>query len=171
MADALEPPNDLLGAFDLAFSFGVVEHFTETERVIEALARYLRPDGTLVTVVPNMRGAIGLVERLVNPRVYAIHERLSPRDLALASARAGLVDVQARLLVGTNFGILNLVGLADSRLTRAKSLLIRALTKTSVWAWRLEAALAIPPTRTLGGYVVCTASAPAPAAANPARHG
>jgi SAM-dependent methyltransferase len=161
-ADALDPPADLLRAFDLVYSFGVVEHFGDTENVIAGLARYLRPGGTLMTVVPNMRGAIGLVERVVNPRVWAIHERLSPEDLALASRRAGLLDVRARYFVGVNFGILNLVGLEDSLKTRAKALLLRGLTRITIMTWRLERVFTIPPTRALAGYVVCTAVAPDP---------
>ena len=72
-ADAFAPPPELVGAFDLVFSFGVVEHFSDTTAAVAAFARFLRPGGTLVTIVPNMRGGVGLAQRLLNPNVFAIH--------------------------------------------------------------------------------------------------
>ena len=81
-ADLFTPPPDLLGAFDVVVSFGVVEHFSDTLAATRALAALLRPDGLVVTVVPNMRGAIGRIEQLINRDVYDIHVPIGPARLA-----------------------------------------------------------------------------------------
>ena len=54
--DLFSPPEDLLEAFDVVVSFGLVEHFDDTTAATEALGRFLVPGGTLVTVIPNHRG-------------------------------------------------------------------------------------------------------------------
>src|SRR5438105_4281957 len=48
--------------YDVVFSFGPVEHFDDTSRVIDALAQYARPGGVVLTLIPNMRGAVGAVQ-------------------------------------------------------------------------------------------------------------
>ena len=53
--DLFEAAADL-PRFDLVFSLGLIEHFTNIEDVIAAHLRYLRPGGTLMVGCPNFRG-------------------------------------------------------------------------------------------------------------------
>jgi SAM-dependent methyltransferase len=47
---------DRLPRFDLVFSLGLIEHFSDPERVVEAHLRYLKPGGTLMIGCPNFLG-------------------------------------------------------------------------------------------------------------------
>ena len=157
-ADAFSPPSDLLGAFDVVASFGVVEHFDDTAACIRAFARFLADGGTMITVVPNLCGAIGLVQRLVNPRVYDLHVALTPGALASAHARAGLDHVRCGYFLTTNFGVNNVNGLDPAKpSTRAKSVLLRGLVALSQTVWLVERHAALPATKALSPYVVCVA--------------
>lgn len=59
--DLFEPPMSLRARFDVVVSFGVMEHFDDTTAAARALAAYLTPGGVVVTVIPNMTGAIGRI--------------------------------------------------------------------------------------------------------------
>jgi len=87
--DAL--PDDF---FDLVFSVGFVEHFHDTDFVFERLAAALRPDGVMLTLVPNLTGAWGAVQRWVDPAVYALHVLYTPETLDTVHTHSGLVVVE-----------------------------------------------------------------------------
>ena len=65
---------ELEGRFDIIVSMGVVEHFEDPEKIIRQLAVYLKTGGKIVTVVPNLKGVIGVIQKMVNEKVYAIHK-------------------------------------------------------------------------------------------------
>jgi 2-polyprenyl-3-methyl-5-hydroxy-6-metoxy-1,4-benzoquinol methylase len=50
--------------FDVVCSFGFLEHFTNTEEIIEKHLSLLRPNGHLLITIPNFRGINGLVQWL-----------------------------------------------------------------------------------------------------------
>jgi 2-polyprenyl-3-methyl-5-hydroxy-6-metoxy-1,4-benzoquinol methylase len=89
-ADLFEPPGDLLGRFDLVTSGGVAEHFTDTAGFLRAAARYARPGGLLFTVVPNVAGAIGWLQRILDSECLAMHVMLTTDSMAAAHQEAGL---------------------------------------------------------------------------------
>jgi SAM-dependent methyltransferase len=105
--DIFTPPLSVLHRADLVLSIGLVEHFTETSDCIAALARLLRPGGKLLTIIPNMQGVVGLLQRLIAPSVYKMHVPLSPGDLREAHQRAGLKVERAEYLMATNFRVIN----------------------------------------------------------------
>lgn len=76
--------------FDLVFSDGLIEHFTDAAGAARAWATYLRPGGVVVTNVPNMSGLIGRLHRLIAPSFYVQHVRHTPRSLDEAHTDAGL---------------------------------------------------------------------------------
>lgn len=39
------PPNDLIGSFNVDCSFGLVEHFADTVDAIKACSKFAKPDG------------------------------------------------------------------------------------------------------------------------------
>ncbi|MBM3888136.1 MAG: class I SAM-dependent methyltransferase [Verrucomicrobia bacterium] len=53
--DALQLPADLRGAYDIAMSFGLAEHFTGERRrkIVEAHFELVRPGGLVFVAVPN----------------------------------------------------------------------------------------------------------------------
>lgn len=157
--DLFEPPAALLNRFDVVVSFGLVEHFDDTAGVIRALSEYLKPGGILVTVIPNMVGAIGAIERWINRGVYDMHVRLAPSDLAAAHGNAGLAVTSSRYFLSTNFGVLNTNGLdAGAWATRAKLALCVNLGRVSKAIWAIEEHLRpLKATRMFAPYVVVTA--------------
>lgn len=57
-ADMFNPPKDLFGAFDLVFSLGVVEHFTDLVSALRAKGAFLIHGGLMFTVIPNLVSSI-----------------------------------------------------------------------------------------------------------------
>lgn len=87
-------PNALAGErFDLIFSLGFIEHFDGGAAVLERLAEYVRPGGVMVTLVPNLVGVWGTVQKWIDPEVYGIHTRYTCEALDDVHAAAGLQPV------------------------------------------------------------------------------
>jgi cyclopropane fatty-acyl-phospholipid synthase-like methyltransferase len=156
-ADLFAPPEDFFAAFDVVVSFGVVEHFSDTTATIEALTRFLRPGGMLITTVPNLTGLIGWIQKRINKRIYDIHVPLDPTALANAYAAAGLQLSRCAYFMFTYFGVLNLNELEDGYLRlKSKRILILALELTSILIWKFEALLgSLPANRLSSPYVIC----------------
>ena len=129
--DLFEQPAAMGGRFDAVVSLGVAEHFADSAACIRALGHYVAPGGQLVTVIPNMTGLVGVLQRRMNPAVFGIHVALRPEDLLAAHTAAGLEQVTCRHFLSTNFGVVNLNGLEQgSHATRAKGTLRTGLTRS-----------------------------------------
>jgi len=94
-------PNEM-GVFDLIFSYGVVEHFERPDEVLRILTALLAPGGWIVTIVPNMGGLCGTLQRWWNEPVYRMHNVLSPAQLERGLSTCGLGSVMTRYF-GTFF--------------------------------------------------------------------
>lgn len=135
-ADIFDPPRQLIKAADAVYSLGLVEHFTDTAAVMGALARLVKPGGVLLTVVPNMHGTVGTLQRVLNRRAFEIHVALTPQDLVQASQFEVL---QADYLGGAGYGVINP---GDAWLSRA---IVGALARMSVLARDLPVSRAFSP--------------------------
>lgn len=109
--DFFSPPESMLGEFDVVVSFGVVEHYEDTAACIEAFAKFLKPNGTLITSIPNLVGLIGSIQKTLNRPVYDIHVPLDSGGLADAHRASGLEVVSCDYFIGVNFGVCNLNGI------------------------------------------------------------
>jgi 2-polyprenyl-6-hydroxyphenyl methylase/3-demethylubiquinone-9 3-methyltransferase len=87
-------PNSI-GTFDLVYSLGVVEHFTDTAEILKRLAAFVRPGGILLTEVPNLRSIHGLLSWIWQPELLRKHVLLRPSDLLGAYSRVGLEQARA----------------------------------------------------------------------------
>ncbi|MDO8435043.1 MAG: class I SAM-dependent methyltransferase [Candidatus Binatus sp.] len=157
--DFFEPPDRLLGAYDVVWSFGVIEHFHDTAGVVSSFVRYLRPGGWLLTMVPNMAGSVGAVLALLNRPVYDIHVILDREAVLRAHQAAGLEVIDCEYFLSTNYGVcLALGGIEPGSFEyRLKKSIILALVGTSVAIWSIEDFLdrRIPPNRLTSPYIVC----------------
>lgn len=153
--DLFAPPPDLLGRFQAVVSFGVVEHFTDTAACIAACARLLAPGGTMVTTIPNMRGSVGRLQRLLADEVYRLHVPLRPRDLAEAHRRAGLKVLRCGYEQTANWRVV----VVDPELRPAYRRALRhGLAGASKLVWALERrGLRVRPNRLSSPYVACLA--------------
>ncbi|HTS18136.1 MAG TPA: class I SAM-dependent methyltransferase [Verrucomicrobiae bacterium] len=165
-ADMLAPPAPWAEAFDVAVSFGVIEHFRETTNCLRALTTLVKPGGILITQIPNMTGLIGRLQKLMNPATYAVHVPLTREQLRTAHERAGLHIVHCDYFLSTGFGVVSLHGLDQGRIsTRVKRAVLSLMKKSSVLIWALENATApLPATRQFAPAIVCVARRAAKAA-------
>jgi 2-polyprenyl-3-methyl-5-hydroxy-6-metoxy-1,4-benzoquinol methylase len=166
--DILKPPAFLHGRFKAVFSLGLAEHFSPTTSIVTALTAFLQPDGYLITIVPNMHGLIGLLQRLVDPSVYRIHVPLSPVALAEAHQACGLTLCSANHFMTVNFSVVNFSG-PGSRVPSGLGL--RLASWASKLVWSLER-LGLPeiPNRWTSPYVIVVAQRASGASVNLVDH-
>ncbi|HPR53758.1 MAG TPA: class I SAM-dependent methyltransferase [Deltaproteobacteria bacterium] len=107
-ADLFDPPADMVGRFDLVVSFGVLEHFPDTARCLDAMAGYLKPSGCMVTVVPNMTGMPGWLQKVIDPAVYAMHVPLTRQDLLAAHADTSMEPLFCDYSLLLHLGVVNM---------------------------------------------------------------
>jgi SAM-dependent methyltransferase len=153
--DMFSPPAELKCRFDLVVSFGVFEHFADTAGALEAGAAFLKPGGRMITLIPNLCGAPGWLQRRIDRGVYDIHVPLTEHDLAEAHRRAGLVPLDCRYLLSANWSMV-----AYSRLKRwrLEGPALRVASAASKLFWVMErGGLGLPPNRLTSPYVVCHA--------------
>jgi 2-polyprenyl-3-methyl-5-hydroxy-6-metoxy-1,4-benzoquinol methylase len=106
-ADLFSPPDSMVEAFDAVVSIGVIEHFEDTASVLRAIGRFVKPSGVIVTMIPNMTGLMGRIQKLVNQPVYDIHVPLDQPALVEAHRAAGLNLIDCHYLMGFNLMVIN----------------------------------------------------------------
>ncbi|MFM2304623.1 MAG: hypothetical protein RLZZ135_2035, partial [Cyanobacteriota bacterium] len=110
-ADLFLPPKNLIDLFDVVFSFGVAEHFESTSDCLMAFSKFLKPGGKIVTIIPNMTGLDGQLQKILNRDVFDIHVLLDAEKLALAHQVAGFSTLDCNYFISPDFSIPNLNGL------------------------------------------------------------
>ena len=108
---AFEQPDCLLGAvadirglpfrdasFDAIYSMGTIEHFNETERAVEEMARVLKPGGRAIIGVPNrydpfLRPLVAAGLQALGLYAYGYERSFSRRALREMLERAGFAVV------------------------------------------------------------------------------
>ena len=88
--DFFKPKSDLHGKFDFVYSSGVAEHFNPTSECISAFAKFLKPGGTMLTLIPNLSGILGSMQKTADKEVYDIHVVLTADQLKKAHTEANL---------------------------------------------------------------------------------
>lgn len=150
-ADLFAPPPSMLSVFDVVISMGLAEHFEDTTGWVQAVVSFLKPGGTIITIVPNICGLIGFLQKRLERSIYDKHVPLDLRQLILAHERAGLKFVQASYLCTFNFSTLNL-----GEPTRLKSFVNKWGHRCSVLLGAVhEAGLMLKPNRWLSSFVGC----------------
>jgi len=96
--DLFADNRDLEGTFDFLFSLGFIEHFEDTVGTLVRMRRFLKPGGTILTIVPNFPGWPGAVQKMVHPEVYAMHILLDLPNLERVHRDAGFTTVEAGYL-------------------------------------------------------------------------
>jgi SAM-dependent methyltransferase len=157
-ADLFNPPGALLGRFDVAISFGVVEHFDDTSKPLSGIARFLRAGGKLVTFIPNLTGTLGAYQRLLDRPLYDAHVVMDRERLAEAHRLAGLEVESADYLMPFSLEVLNVEGWKNRV---ARMLFSRAHTAASRLVWMIDDRLVrLRPNHWTSPYVVCVARRP-----------
>jgi len=95
VGDALAPPEELLGAFDVSMSFGLCEHFVGEQRssIVDAHLRVLRPGGLAFLGVPNRNAPFyrlwAAVLKARGTWPLGVEEPFGAHELADLACRAG----------------------------------------------------------------------------------
>jgi SAM-dependent methyltransferase len=87
-----------VGQYDLVYSLGVVEHFSDLEGAIEAIYRFVKPGGMLLCEVPNLPSIHGLLSWLYQPKVLKKHQALTLGRLRKAFAALEIDGIRASRL-------------------------------------------------------------------------
>ena len=85
-------------SFDAIYSMGTIEHFDETERAVEEMARVLKPGGRAIVGVPNrydpfLRPLVASVLQALGLYAYGYEKSFSRRALRKMLERAGFTVV------------------------------------------------------------------------------
>src|SRR4029077_19237736 len=85
-------------SFDAIYSMGTIEHFDETERAIEEIARVLKPGGRAIVGVPNrhdpfLRPALAAALQAAGLYAYGYEKSYSRRALRKMLEQVGLTIV------------------------------------------------------------------------------
>lgn len=155
--DLFELPPAGSTRFDLVYSIGVVEHFRDLAAVLRAKKQLLAPRGRMLTVIPNMAGAIGVLTRRYNRAVYDAHVPHTLRSFLDGHAAAALEVQSCGYLCSTNFGVLSSCFATVNDRGWSTYLWLSRLTKA---LWFLEDRLGaeLPHSRLLSPYIFAVAS-------------
>ncbi|MEH6824333.1 MAG: class I SAM-dependent methyltransferase [Motiliproteus sp.] len=157
--DIFSIPDSLVGQFDVVVSFGLIEHFSDTNAVVSALARLLKPGGVILTNIPNMNGSVGFFQRLLNKSIYDIHVPLTPEEVKKAHEYAGLEVVESDFFISSSYGVVNIGETKRSSFVWwARKIPLFFLARVSMAAWLCERLIwKLPVSRFFSPYINCVA--------------
>ena len=139
LADMFAPPPEIEGTFDALVSIGVIEHYEDTGRTLEALSRFLKPGGVIATIVPNIPGLQGWLFKRFNRSFYDIHVPIDVNRMRAAHEQAGLALLRCDHLMSVNLGVFNIVGLDPAKVsTKLKWLMLAGFIVISRAVWAIE---------------------------------
>ena len=124
-------------SFDAVYSMGTIEHFDETQRAVNEIARVLKPGGRAIVGVPNrhdpfLRPLFVAALYAVGLYGYGFEKSYSRRNLRLMLERAGLVvDAETGILFVP--GWLRMLDLACHAWCRPLAIITGALVQPFVW--------------------------------------
>ena len=112
----------------------------------------------MITTVPNMAGAAGRLQSLLDRAVFDKHVVLDAASLRGAHERSGMHVVRNGYLLFANFGVVNINEVPPGFMRSVKNLGLRALRGLTglVWAYE-ELAGALPPNRLTSPYAYVVA--------------
>ncbi|WP_456394143.1 class I SAM-dependent methyltransferase [Nitratifractor sp.] len=101
---------DGIEQYDLLTSFGVFEHFENLNHSIACTVEYLKTNGVILTVIPNMNGIVGFLQKHTNRAVYDVHIPYTREELQSAHERAGYETLFCDYFGIYQSGVINLTG-------------------------------------------------------------
>jgi SAM-dependent methyltransferase len=154
-ADMFAPPLALTGACDIVFTYGLIEHFDDTAAAVRACAAFLKPGGIMITVIPNMTGLVGWMQKMADRAVYDVHVPLDRAALRRVHADAGLTVARADYFMFVNNNVVTTHRIKSAFWHKTFRRLLSLTTKPF---WIMErAGLKFPPNRMTSPYIIVIA--------------
>jgi 2-polyprenyl-3-methyl-5-hydroxy-6-metoxy-1,4-benzoquinol methylase len=97
--------------FDILTSFGVFEHFENLENSISHTRKYLKNKGIIITLIPNMNGIVGFLQKKFNKKVYDIHIPYIKEDILKAHEQNNYKTLFCDYYGLYQFGVVNINGI------------------------------------------------------------
>lgn len=149
------PPSDLLQKFDLVISFGVVEHFEDTNNCLKSCAAFVKSGGLLLTLIPNIPSIIGFIQKRIDRKVYDVHVPLTKKNLIDAHESADLKLMHCDYFMSMNLNVVNSGSFSSHKFN---SFLRHVLSGTSKIFWMLEKyGIKIPKNQFTSPYIMSVA--------------
>jgi SAM-dependent methyltransferase len=114
--------NQYRDRFDVVFSWSFLEHFADSADIVDKHVSILKPGGTLIVMIPNLRGAYGPLVRFFRREWLGMHNFgiMDRHEYAALFAQAGMVQLHCDYHGLFNFGLLQtLPGSAKRHILRA----------------------------------------------------
>ena len=156
-SDLFCPPQSMLAAFDVVVSFGVVEHFENTAGCLKALSEFLKPGGLAITIIPNMAGLIGYIQKVVYRGVFDIHVPLDDRAL-VANHEPNLHVLSCRYFLIVNWNVINIENW-ERKVCYRVGVRLRSWMSNGFWILEKFAPI-FKPNRLTSPYINCVARRP-----------
>jgi 2-polyprenyl-3-methyl-5-hydroxy-6-metoxy-1,4-benzoquinol methylase len=158
-ANFFSPPKSMMGVFDVVVSFGVAEHFEDTNSCIDQFSQFLKPNGLLITIIPNLTGWLGFLQKTFNEAVYKIHIPINVKELKLSHLKANLEILDCRYFISQSIALISLKGLdKNQRKTWLKNFIQLYLSRFAKLLWFVENYVKfLPATAVLSPYIICVA--------------
>jgi SAM-dependent methyltransferase len=155
-ADMFSPPLHLIANFDFVFTYGVVEHFSNTAAVMLALKKFLKKDGVLFTIIPNMAGVCGWLTKKWAPHIYKMHNPLDLEGFKKAHIDSNLEILYAEYLCSSNFSVISSC-FPRRNFKNPRYYAYIFLVKANLIIWRLEKLFfRLPPSKLFSPYILIT---------------
>ena len=149
--DLFNPPDDLKNRFDLVYTNGLVEHFEDTAACLRHCAAFARAGGHIVTFIPNLSGALGAAQKVVDRAIYDIHVPMNLAQLKKAHEDAGLEIIDAAYIMPLNTYMLNATRFRDG-FWRIPVRVAQALPARLAYLCE-RAGIKLPASRALSAYI------------------
>lgn len=149
--DMFVETSPLHGTFDIATSYGVLEHFDDLRAALIAKSRFIKGDGALFTLIPNMAGLTGALAKNWNYDVYAKHNPHDWDSFREGHSAAGLKIIHGGYLGSANVGVLSSCIKPNRFWTKN---LGRVLTALNLVLWAIESRVTrLPSSRSVSPYI------------------
>lgn len=154
-ADLFKPLKKIKNKYDYIISFGVVEHFEDTANCLHSCAKLLKPGGKIITIIPNIPGIIGLIQKIIDKKIYDVHVPLTRNKLSEAHQSASLELEKCEYFMSINLSVVNSGFFSSNKYNR---FLRHLLSSTSKIFWVLEKyGIKIPKNRFTSPYIIAVA--------------
>lgn len=147
--------------FDFIFSYGVVEHFSDTTQIIKIFKKLLAPGGKIITLIPNLKGWNGFITRNMMREIFDLHRVLDNHDLKSFHVDSGLQIIKSNYVGTFCLGVLPFANSENwlfRRGTKRRDLSLKLIsfadTVLSIFLKRFNLKL---PTKMFSPYIICIA--------------